>query len=223
MRERDPAAAWRRTTRAQRRAAVGAVCACGESPAVRADLRPRAAVLLCLRPDRARPRPCEDDHPFGQHNADLTVRVPVNDHRAVLSVAQYQWPPETLQNPDGDPFLASARAVPRALQHLRVHARRLPQRSRTAGAVERAHAAEIRSAMVVRGASRESGRKTDRKAERRSANCRSRFASIPISKAGLRTPARNAADSRRDPHVRLRKPHRPSASAHLRQLSLRRR
>jgi len=34
--------------------------------------------------------------------------VPVNDHRAILSPAQYDWPKETLENPDGSPLLAAA-------------------------------------------------------------------------------------------------------------------
>ncbi|MGA8474036.1 MAG: hypothetical protein WB681_03120 [Candidatus Cybelea sp.] len=110
MRERDQVASWLRTTRAQRRAGVDAVCA-----SCSAERRPYALIHgrvppCCFACDRiARRRdPFEDDHSFGQHNSDLTIRVPVNDHRAVLSVAQYQWPPETLQNPDGDPFLVSA-------------------------------------------------------------------------------------------------------------------
>ncbi len=109
MRERDSAAAWRRRTRAQRRAGVGAACAsCGEGrPFALIYGRVPPCCYACDRVAHGRP-PWDDDHPFGQNNADLTVRVPVNDHRAVLSVAQYQWPPETLQNPDGDPFLASA-------------------------------------------------------------------------------------------------------------------
>ncbi|MGH9682859.1 MAG: hypothetical protein ACRD4S_04520 [Candidatus Acidiferrales bacterium] len=34
--------------------------------------------------------------------------MPVNDHRAALSVAQYDWPEETLENSDGSPLLAAA-------------------------------------------------------------------------------------------------------------------
>jgi hypothetical protein len=36
------------------------------------------------------------------------MRVPVNDHRAELSAAQYDWPKDTLQNPDGCPLLSAA-------------------------------------------------------------------------------------------------------------------
>lgn len=109
MRARDPVAAWLRATRAQRRVGVKAACAlCGER-------RPYALIAgrvppCCFRCERlAHGRsPYELNHPFGQRNSDLTIRCPINDHRAVLSVAQYNWPPETLENPAGDPFLAAA-------------------------------------------------------------------------------------------------------------------
>jgi hypothetical protein len=110
MREPDQVASWLRTTRAQRRAGVDAVCAsCGDERRAYALIHGRVPPC-CFACDRiAHGRvPFEDDHSFGLRNSELTIRVPVNDHRAVLSVAQYQWPPETLQNPDGDPFLASA-------------------------------------------------------------------------------------------------------------------
>jgi hypothetical protein len=110
MRERDPIAAWLRNVRAQRRAGVDAVCSsCGE------ERRPFALINgrdppCCFRCDRIahRRQPYEHNHVFGRRNSDLTIRYPVNDHRAVLSVAQYHWPPETLQNSDGDPFLGAA-------------------------------------------------------------------------------------------------------------------
>jgi len=35
----------------------------------------------------------------------------VNDHRAVLSPAQYEWPPETSENPSGSPLLSGAACV----------------------------------------------------------------------------------------------------------------
>jgi len=110
MRERDPVDAWLRGVRAQRRVGSGAVCA-----SCRRERRPFALIsgrtppccFACDRVAQGRP-PCEDNHAFGKRNSDLTIRYPINDHRAVLSVAQYHWPPETLQNSDGDPFLASA-------------------------------------------------------------------------------------------------------------------
>jgi len=50
-------------------------------------------------------------HPAGRANHPLTVNVPVNDHAAVLSEAQYGWPTTTLENPDGDPLLRAAACI----------------------------------------------------------------------------------------------------------------
>ena len=49
-------------------------------------------------------------HPAGRANSPRTVEVPANEHRA-LSEAQYEWPPRTLQNPDGTPLLTVAAAL----------------------------------------------------------------------------------------------------------------
>ncbi len=53
----------------------------------------------------------EPHHVAGQRNSALTVALPANDHRAILSVNQYDWPARTLQNPDGSPLLAAAAAL----------------------------------------------------------------------------------------------------------------
>jgi hypothetical protein len=37
--------------------------------------------------------------------------VPVNDHRAELSPAQYDWPKATLETPEGSPLLAGAGGI----------------------------------------------------------------------------------------------------------------
>jgi hypothetical protein len=39
------------------------------------------------------------------------VPIPVNDHRAVLSEAQYEWPKATLENPNASPLLAAAASI----------------------------------------------------------------------------------------------------------------
>ena len=53
-----------------------------------------------------------DNHHFaGKANSPTTVPVPVNDHRACLSVAQADWPKSTLVNPQGSPLLAAAACV----------------------------------------------------------------------------------------------------------------
>lgn len=53
-----------------------------------------------------------DNHHFaGEANNPVTIPVPVNDHRARLSVDQMDWPKSTLKNPQGSPLLAAAGCV----------------------------------------------------------------------------------------------------------------
>jgi hypothetical protein len=47
----------------------------------------------------------------GKANSPITVTVFVNDHRAELTVAQYEWPKATLGNPTGDPNLKAAAGI----------------------------------------------------------------------------------------------------------------
>jgi hypothetical protein len=56
-------------------------------------------------------RKTDDHHIAGQANNPMTISVPVNDHRAELSVAQQGWPPKTLRNPDHSPLLAAAARI----------------------------------------------------------------------------------------------------------------
>ncbi len=49
--------------------------------------------------------PYEVNHVFGKRNSALTIRYPINDHRAVFNVKQLDWTPETLENVNGDPLL----------------------------------------------------------------------------------------------------------------------
>lgn len=53
----------------------------------------------------------DNHHPAGEANDPTTIPVPVNDHRAELNVAQYDWPAETLKNPDRSPLLARAASI----------------------------------------------------------------------------------------------------------------
>ncbi len=50
-------------------------------------------------------------HVAGRANSSVTVPIPVNDHRAVLSVAQFDWPSETLKNSAGCPLLRAAGSI----------------------------------------------------------------------------------------------------------------
>ena len=109
---RDPEAAWVRKATAARRVGVSAKCCkCGET-------RPEALVR------KSNPKVCHeckrkqegaatmDDHHFASEaNNPATILVPVNDHRAELSVAQYDWPKETRENPDGSFLLAAAGCI----------------------------------------------------------------------------------------------------------------
>jgi hypothetical protein len=43
----------------------------------------------------------------------------VNDHRAELNIAQYDWPKNTLENRDGSPLLAAAGVVRGFIDYIR--------------------------------------------------------------------------------------------------------
>lgn len=109
---RDPIGTYFRESRAARRVGVDAQCThCGEA-------RPEALIAhtnpkICAACDRKIKGQATLDHhhAFGQNNNPATVPVPVNDHRAELSVAQHRWPKETRENPDGSPLLAASACV----------------------------------------------------------------------------------------------------------------
>jgi hypothetical protein len=107
----DPIAACTRKAIAARRVGVGKQCACGEK-------RPEALIagttpIVCASCKRKREGKTIMDkhHVFGRANDPTTIQVPVNDHRAELSVAQHDWPKNTLQNPDGSPLLRAAACI----------------------------------------------------------------------------------------------------------------
>lgn len=104
----DPSGAHRRRVVAARRVGIDSRCSCGET-------RPEALIagsnpIICAACKRANSgRTTLDNHHFaGKANHPMTIPVPVNDHRAHLSVAQEDWPKATLQNPHGSPLLAAA-------------------------------------------------------------------------------------------------------------------
>lgn len=106
--QRDPIKAHQRQAVAARRIGSDAKCVCGEA-------RPEALIpgsqpIICAACERkSMERKIMDCHHFaGKTNNPLTVPVPVNDHRAVLSVDQYDWPKGTLENSEGSPLLAAA-------------------------------------------------------------------------------------------------------------------
>jgi hypothetical protein len=50
-------------------------------------------------------------HVAGEANSTVKISIPVNDHIAVLSPAQDDWPKLTRQNPDASPLLARAACI----------------------------------------------------------------------------------------------------------------
>lgn len=108
---RDPVGHARRRATAQRRVGVGARCACGES-------RPAALIAgstpitcgRCMRIAKGKTT-VDDHHVAGAANDSTTAPIPTNDHVAVLSEDQYDWPRETRENPDGDPALRAAACI----------------------------------------------------------------------------------------------------------------
>ena len=104
----DPSGAHRRKVVSARRVGVNARCSCGEA-------RPEALIAgsdpaICAACERVgKGRTTMDQHHFaGRANNPGTIPIPVNDHRAILSVAQAEWPKSTLSNTEGSPLLAGA-------------------------------------------------------------------------------------------------------------------
>jgi hypothetical protein len=107
----DPIRAYARKTTAARQVGEGNKCTCGED-------RPEALVpgsnpTECYRCERIRlgKAPKDQHHVAGKANNPTVISVPVNDHRAELSPAQYDWPKATLENRDGSPLLARAAGI----------------------------------------------------------------------------------------------------------------
>jgi hypothetical protein len=109
---RDPIQAYERKSVAARRVGEGTRCTfCGEARAE--ALISGSNPMICTECQRRTngQSVLDDHHVAGRANSPVTVRVPVNDHRADLSVAQYEWPTETLENRDGSPLLKGAACI----------------------------------------------------------------------------------------------------------------
>jgi hypothetical protein len=107
----DPIATFQRNAKAARHAGKDARCACGE-------VRPEALVKgsnprVCAECSRKMKGHAITDrhHVAGRANSRVTIPIPANDHRALLSPAQYEWPRETLENPRGCPLLVTAALI----------------------------------------------------------------------------------------------------------------
>lgn len=108
---RDPIAACQREAVAKRRVGEGAQCACGESRA-EAPISGSDPVR-CIECNRKLlgQTTVDNHHVAGKANSPITMPAPANDHSAVLTVAQQDWPKETLENPDGSPLLRAAASI----------------------------------------------------------------------------------------------------------------
>jgi hypothetical protein len=110
--QRDPIAAQKRKADAVRRIGIGKVCSiCGENGPD--ALIPNSEPMICARCQRKQKgrTTVDQHHVAGRANDAMTIPVDVNDHRAVLSVAQHDWEPGVLQNPNGCPLIAGAARI----------------------------------------------------------------------------------------------------------------
>ena len=105
---RDPIASFERDARAARRIGHGSRCKCGEQRPL--ALIPGSKPMICAACQRKKigHSVLDEHHPAGEANDPTTTPIPVNDHRAVLSPEQYEWPQETWENASGSPVLAGA-------------------------------------------------------------------------------------------------------------------
>lgn len=108
---RDPIGKAQRRSRAERRIGPGGKCACGETrpEALISDSSPMTCAE-CRRRQKGQ-SVMDRHHVAGQTNHDLTIPVPVNDHRSFLTEAMYDWPKQTRENPTGSPLLAAAACI----------------------------------------------------------------------------------------------------------------
>ena len=110
MNRRPPKDATRTAVRraiARRQLGQATACTrCGESrpEALIRDSTPRRCAH-CKRLEDGH-RTTDGHHVAGQNNSPITISIPVNDHRAELSLAQMDWSRSVRENPDRDPILA---------------------------------------------------------------------------------------------------------------------
>jgi hypothetical protein len=108
----DPIRQFQRQAKAARKAGKNTLCKfCGETlleALVRGSKPTRCAE--CTRTMKGQTI-MDVHHLAGRANSDATLIIRVNHHRGILSVAQYDWPRLTLENPEGCPLLAAAACI----------------------------------------------------------------------------------------------------------------
>lgn len=106
----DPIAANMRKARARRRIGEGRSCTCGEDRPETFIAGDKVVCAECQR--KASGKSAHDHHHVaGKSNDSTTIPVPTNDHQAVLSVKQMDWPRKTLENPNGSPLLRASAGI----------------------------------------------------------------------------------------------------------------
>jgi len=109
--ERDPIAAFQRQSSSARRIGQGKKCKCGERRPLALVSGSNPTTCASCEREKSGQSPFDRHHPAGNANHPATVPVWVNDHRATLSDAQYDWPDATWRNPAGSPILAGAASI----------------------------------------------------------------------------------------------------------------
>ena len=107
----DPVKASARQSQAQRRVGDDAACSCGENRAEALIAGRKETICYACAAARRGKRTVESHHVAGRANSSVTLDVPINDHRADLSIDQCEWPAKTLRNPGGSGLLASAARI----------------------------------------------------------------------------------------------------------------
>src|SRR6059036_3040653 len=109
--QRDAGAAYVRKSVAIRRVGVNRICECGETRPEAFETKNKPIMCAACNRKKGRKTIMDDHHIAGKANSPITIGIPVNDHRAELTVAQQDWPRETLENPDGSPLRAGAASI----------------------------------------------------------------------------------------------------------------
>ena len=109
--DRNPSGKYRRKVIAERRIGATRQCACGETrPQALIREQKRVVCHECKRKENGM-KLWDDHHVAGKANSPITIPIRVNDHRAVLSPCQTDWPKDTLENRSGSPLRAAAACV----------------------------------------------------------------------------------------------------------------
>lgn len=108
---RDPIAAFERETRAERRVGEDSRCKCGEQRPLALIRGSKPTICAACQREQLGKSSLDNHHPAGAANDPTTVPVPTNDHRAILSLQQYEWSELVWKNPSGSPVIRGAASI----------------------------------------------------------------------------------------------------------------